>query len=280
MRAMLISTGKILAFLGLWALLTGAVIMAAVALGGEGFYGIRHVRLTVEIALFFAVLIPLIVMALLVDKRGPETLGLGAARLPDLLVGAVVGALILMAPIGVLLAMGAAHYAPDVGAFSAQALAFGLIACIFNVMTQQVLVRSYIFQELWTKFGAWTATIVTTILFVAMHAAALVQGVAGLIAGANILLASLMMSLAYVRTRALWLPIGLHFGWNALQGPVLGMAVTGNDLGYGSWRLFAFAGDPLLTGGAMGVEGGLVGLIGPVLGLAFVAFAVRPAKGG
>ncbi|MBX3510556.1 MAG: CPBP family intramembrane metalloprotease [Hyphomonadaceae bacterium] len=280
MRAVLISVGKILAFLGLWALFTGLVIMAAVQFSGEGFYAIRTVRLTVEIGLFFAVLMPLVIMALLVDKRGPQTLGFSATRLRDLLLGVLAGGLILLAPIGVLAAIGAARWAPDVEAFSTQALGFGLIACFFNVMTQQMLVRSYIFQELWTKFGAWTATLVTTALFLAMHATALMQGLAGVIAGANILLASLMMSLAYVRTRALWLPIGLHFGWNALQGPVLGINVTGNDLGYGQWRLFSFGGDPLLTGGAMGVEGGLIGLIGPALGLAFVALAIRPAKSG
>jgi len=280
MRKVGVSVVKILGFLGLWALLTAAVVMSAVAVGGEGFYGIRHIRLSVEIGLFFAVLIPLLVMALWVDKRGPETLGFNPGRLPDLLIGTIVGGLILAAPIAVLAAMGDARYAPDLGAFSAQALAFGLVACLFNVMTQQLLVRSYIFQELWTKYGAWTATIVTTILFIAMHAAALMQGQAGVIAGANILLASLMMSLAYVRTRALWLPMGLHFGWNGLQGPVLGINVTGNDLGFGVWRVFEFSGDPLITGGAMGVEGGLVGLIGPALGLAFVALAIRPAKVG
>jgi membrane protease YdiL (CAAX protease family) len=249
--------------------------MSAVALIGEDFFAIAQARFAVEIGLFFAVLIPLIVMALFVDKRGPETLGFAPARLPDLAIGALAGAAILMAPIGVLMAMGQARYAPDVGAFSAAALGLGLVACFVNVMTQQVLVRSYIFQELWAKYGAWTATIITTILFVAMHAAALMQGAAGLIAGANIVLASLMMSLAYVRTRALWLPIGLHFGWNGLQGPVLGVNVTGNDIGFGHWSVFEFSGDALLTGGEMGVEGGLVGLIGPAIGLLIVALFVR-----
>jgi hypothetical protein len=71
------------------------------------------------------------------------------------------------------------------------------------------------------------------------------------------------------------LAIGIHLGWNGLQGPVLGINVTGNDLAFGHWSLFAFPGDPLLTGGAMGVEGGLVGLIGPLIGLAIVAFAFK-----
>lgn len=275
MQPALISTGKILAFLGLWVVLTSIVVLSAVAFGGEGFYGIRHVRVTVEIALMLAVLIPLFVMVLFVDKRPVTTAGFAPSRLYDLVLGTAIGAAILMAPLGVLLAIGAAVYSPDLGAFSATALALGVLVCFINVVTQEVLVRSYIFQELWAKYGAWIATAVTTALFVALHAGAILNGAQGLIAGANILLASLMLSLAYVRTGQLWLAIGIHLGWNALQGPVLGINVTGADLSFGHWRLFAFPGDTLLTGGAMGVEGGLIGLIGPAIGLAIVALAFK-----
>lgn len=276
MRRIGLSILKILGFLALWTALTAAAIMAAVALGGDDFYGVRHLRLGVEIALMFAVLIPLILMARFVDKRPLSTIGFGPPRLFDLLTGAALGALIFAAPLGVLLALGAAAYAPDLGGFTGEALAFGLIVCFFNVVTQEALVRSYVFQELWAKYGAWIAAGVTSAIFVALHAAPITQGGAqGVIAGANILIASLMLSLAYVRTGQLWLPIGIHFGWNGLQGPVLGINVTGSDLAFGQWSVLAFSGDPLLTGGALGVEGGLAGLVGPLLGLAVVAVAFR-----
>lgn len=275
MRNIGVSVLKILAFIALWAMLTAAVIMSAVTFSGEGFYAIREMRIGVEIALTFAVLIPLIVMAKFVDKRPLTTIGFGPPRLFDLLTGTIIGAAIFAVPIGVLVAIGAAKIEPDLASFAAGALALALITCLFNVVTQEVIVRSYIFQELWSKYGAWVATGVTTGLFVAMHAGALMQGTQGLIAGANIFVASLMLSLAYVRTGQLWLAIGIHLGWNGLQGPVLGINVTGTDLAFGGWSVFSFNGDPLLTGGAMGVEGGLVGLIGPVIGLAIVAFAFK-----
>lgn len=275
MRNIGVSVLKILGFLGLWTALTAAVIMGAVALSGENFYAIPAMRIGVEIALTFAVLIPLIVMAKFVDKRPLTTIGFGPPCLFDLLTGAMIGAAIFAVPVGVLVAIGAATFEPDLEAFAGIALALALITCFFNVVTQEVIVRSYMFQELWSKYGAWAATIVTTILFVAMHAGALMQGTQGLIAGLNILIASLMLSLAYVRTGQLWLAIGIHLGWNGLQGPVLGINVTGTDLAFGGWHVFSFNGDPLLTGGEMGVEGGLVGLIGPLIGLAIVAFAFK-----
>ena len=49
MRAILISTGKILAFLGLWALLLGGVVMVAVQGGGEDWFAIVQWRLWMEI---------------------------------------------------------------------------------------------------------------------------------------------------------------------------------------------------------------------------------------
>jgi membrane protease YdiL (CAAX protease family) len=275
MRRVLISIGKIAAFLGMWVALTSVVVLSAVAVGGEGFYGIRHVRVTVEIGLMLAVIIPLIVMVLFVDKRPLATAGFAPARLLDVLIGTVIGAAILMAPLGLLLATGAAAYSPDLSSFDATALGLGVFVCLVNVVTQQALVRSYIFQELWAKYGAWVAALVTTAIFVALHAGPISQGTQGLVAAANIVLASLMMSLAYVRTGQLWLATGIHLGWNGLQGPVLNINVTGNELAFGHWQVFAFPGDPMFTGGAMGIEGGLVGLVGPAIGLAIVWFAFK-----
>jgi len=215
-------------------------------------------------------------MALGVDRRSFASLGFNLdGRLLDIVIGTGLGALILAAPIGVLAAMGAARWAPDLSLFSSQALVLGLMLCFFNVVTQEALVRSYIFQELWAKYGSLIAVVVTTILFVAIHAAPISQGTQGLVAGANILLASVLLGLAYVRSGALWLPVGIHMGWNGLQGPVLAINVTGTELSLGHWSMFEFFGDPLLTGGAMGVEGGLVGLIGPALGIVVVMLFVK-----
>jgi hypothetical protein len=94
MRRVLISIGKILAFILLFAGLTAAVIMTAVAFGGEAFYAIRHVSVEVEFGLMLAVLIPLVIMARFVDKRALTTIGFGPPRFYDLVIGALLGAAI------------------------------------------------------------------------------------------------------------------------------------------------------------------------------------------
>jgi membrane protease YdiL (CAAX protease family) len=279
MRGIFNSIGKILGFLGLWALLLGGVTMAAVIVGGEHWFADVGWRLWLEAGGAAAALIALAVMALWADKRGLGTIGLKLdASLLGLPLGVLLGAAIFAAPLGMLAALGAARFVPDWSSFTFEALGLGLVLCLFNVIHQEILMRSYIFQELWRNYSAAIAITVTTLFSLLLHAAPLLQGVHGLIAGANIAIAGGMLGLAYARSGALWLPIGIHLGWNGLQGPVLNINVTGAEIGLGQWRVFEFSGDALLTGGAMGVEGGLVGLIGPALGLTIVALCVPATR--
>jgi membrane protease YdiL (CAAX protease family) len=73
----------------------------------------------------------------------------------------------------------------------------------------------------------------------------------------NTALAGAWLAVAYLRTRSLWLPFGLHWSWNWAQASLLGLPVSG---------IQRFASAPLLkgvnlgpdwlTGGAYGIEGG------------------------
>jgi membrane protease YdiL (CAAX protease family) len=64
----------------------------------------------------------------------------------------------------------------------------------------------------------------------------------------------LVLSAAYLRTRALWLSWGLNFGWKASRALLFGLAVNG-----GGSHSHVVQGDPMgpfrLTGGAFGLDG-------------------------
>ncbi|GAB3405989.1 CPBP family intramembrane metalloprotease [Massilia agilis] len=64
---------------------------------------------------------------------------------------------------------------------------------------------------------------------------------------------------AFVLARNLWLPIGLHFAWNFVQGPLLGFPVSGMDAG--GLQQVHDLGPAWLTGGSYGPEAGLVGIV-------------------
>jgi hypothetical protein len=54
------------------------------------------------------------------------------------------------------------------------------------------------------------------------------------------------------------LPIAIHFAWNMLLGPVLGLTISGTGaLGLG-WNVFEVVGPEKFTGGVFGIEGGLI----------------------
>jgi hypothetical protein len=78
-----------------------------------------------------------------------------------------------------------------------------------------------------------------------------------------------VLSAAYLRTRALWLPWGIHFAWNTVLGLLLGLPVSG-------LRLFnvvihtSVTGPKWLTGGSYGIEASAPGAFAVVMGLVLV----------
>ena len=100
------------------------------------------------------------------------------------------------------------------------------------------------------------AILSSAVLFSAFHAGAF-QG-AWLLPALNLFIAGVVFGTAYCLSGNLWLPIAIHFTWNLLLGPVLGLTVSGQDDLNGGWQVFAVHGPQLFTGGPFGIEGGLV----------------------
>lgn len=125
-----------------------------------------------------------------------------------------------------------------------------LLVFIPAALHEELLFRGYAYQKLrsWNRGGAIA---ITASLFAVLHGAN--SGITA-VAMANILLAGVLLALAYERTGHLWLPIGLHLGWNVLSGPILGYGVSGYAAG-STVLVTASAGPAWITGGAFGIEG-------------------------
>jgi hypothetical protein len=76
----------------------------------------------------------------------------------------------------------------------------------------------------------------------------------------------LLLSMAYLRTRALWLPWGLQFGWVASRALLFGLPVNGI-----SSHSPVVQGDPLT---AIGISGGDFGLDGSWVAFAAILLAM------
>ena len=88
------------------------------------------------------------------------------------------------------------------------------------------------------------------------------------LAVAGIFFVGLLMAYAYLRTRQLWLPIGIHIGWNFFESAVFGFPVSGYDRS--GLLQIDISGPALWTGAAFGPEAGLIMLPICVLGVLLI----------
>jgi membrane protease YdiL (CAAX protease family) len=125
-------------------------------------------------------------------------------------------------------------------------------------VTEELVFRGVLHRILEQRAGSVIAIVVSSLLFGLTH---LINGNATLWGALAIAVeGGAMLAVAYTATRSLWLPIGLHFAWNFLQGGVFGTAVSGAESEPGLLRT-VLSGPDALTGGAFGPEAGLFALL-------------------
>jgi len=129
-------------------------------------------------------------------------------------------------------------------------LAFFLLAAAF----EELMFRGYAWQSLSDALGPLSASLVSSLLFGLAHAN---NPQAGLLSLGNTVLAGALMCAARWRSRALWMPLGLHFAWNVFLGPVFGYPVSGLPLSGGAALVSGKAPD-WVTGGGYGLEASAV----------------------
>ena len=233
----------------------------------------RRAQLYADIVGAVAILAATWVMTRFVDRRPFRTIGLAPKNAPrDLAAGLAVGIGWLAVSVGSLWAAGWVSLEVPVG-LSGSLLLVPATSVFFNVLTQQLLLCGYILQTIQSRASFRVALLVSAALFSAYHAGVF-QG--AWLPAVNVFAAGVLFCLAYRITGNLWFPVAIHFAWNLLLGPVLGLTVSGTgQLGLG-WRVFAVEGPPLFTGGAFGLEGGLmVTLTTSLLIIAMAQFRFR-----
>jgi uncharacterized protein len=135
----------------------------------------------------------------------------------------------------------------------------------------QVAFRGYPFQCAIAAIGEFPAALMLSVLYGILNAWLPSANHASM--AVNIALA-LLLSMATLRTRALWLPWGLHFGWVASRALLFGLPVSGI-----SSHSPVIQGDTVaaigLTGGDFGMDGSWLAFIAILLAMPFVYRATR-----
>ena len=254
--------------LGFYLVLAAMLVPATVTLSARG------ASPGIPLQALMVVAASAVVLAL--RRERPRTLlGTAASWRHGVPVGLAAGVAIWGATAATLWASGAVGWEWNDAA--ASALRDGFVDCLAVAVAEELLFRGFPFQRLVDGIGAWPAQVAMAGYFVLTHSAGLAAaGALQPIAAANIFLASLLFGAAWLRTRALAIPVSLHFALNFVQGPLLGFGVSGHASGgLLSPRL---AGAPAWwTGAAFGLEASVPGTLA-ILAALIVAIA-WPAPG-
>jgi hypothetical protein len=229
-----------------------------------------------EITLFIAATITILACRRFLDKRSVASLGLELTQaVPDLLAGFWIAAVIMGAIFLVEWQLGWLKF--ENWAWQTQswmAVVRGLLVWFVlfaaGAWIEELLARGYWLHNLRDGLNLPAGVLISAIGFGLLH---LLNPNVSWQALVLLMAAGLFFAIAYLLTKQLWLPIGLHLGWNYFEGNIFGFQVSGLD----TFRLIqqSVAGPDWITGGAFGPEAGLIVLPALLLGLGFMYGYVR-----
>ena len=250
-------------------------IFAALMPGARG-YGLEFLFRT---GFLLSLLGGFALMLYLLDRERGYVLGamglkLDRAALRDSLAGVALGAAMVALSVVVMGLAGRVEFHWTGGGLR---VLLGVVAVAYitavAAMAEEVAFRGYPFQRLVEGVGAAGGIVVLSVLFGALH---LGNPHASLWGFLNTIEVGALFAVAYLRTRSLWMPWGLHFAWNLTLGMGFGLPVSGiND--------FAVAvqgtadGPQWLTGGSYGIEASLTGTV-VIAAAFFVLLRMTPAR--
>jgi membrane protease YdiL (CAAX protease family) len=192
--------------------------------------------------------------------------------LRDWLAGTLVGALSLLLAAGIAAAAGGLRFAFVAGEMlpaASRTLLGSALIFICAAAAEEIMFRGYPLQTMTRARLAWVGLILTSVPFALVHL--FNPHVAPGFTFLNTALAGVWLGVAYLRTRSLWFPLGVHWSWNWSMGAILGLPVSGIEK-ITPAPLFRSVdtGPAWLTGGAYGIEGGIACTLALALSTLFI----------
>ncbi len=146
---------------------------------------------------------------------------------------------------------GQAHF-QNTGPISWSSLIFISTVLLFGAVGEELMFRGYAFQLLSVKLGKFATLLPMAIIFGAAH----IDNVGSTpLSVVNTFLWGFLLGYATLKSHGLWLPIGIHYGWNWIL-PLLGANLSGFKMGVTGLRLDAA--ENVVGGGTYGPEASVV----------------------
>jgi membrane protease YdiL (CAAX protease family) len=250
------------------AALSVAGIIAAVQLCARA----AHIKLKSTPGVIFGLFLIVVMCAAysgyarLVERRKVVELAPGRA-LAEFASGVLVGAALFVATAAILGLLGVWQFD---GANAWTALIYPLSIALGAAFFEEIFFRGILFRIAEESLGSWLALALSAAVFGLVHGfnpAASALSILAICLESGVLLAA-----AYMYSRRLWLPIGLHFAWNFTESGVFGASTSGSEAQ--GLLVSRLSGPELLTGGAFGPEASIVAVLvclGASIGLLVLA---------
>jgi membrane protease YdiL (CAAX protease family) len=133
---------------------------------------------------------------------------------------------------------------------------FVSIVLLFGAAGEEMLFRGYGFQLLLRRWGPFATILPVSVLFAWAHSG---NPDVTTLALVNTFLWGVMFGVCFLRSGDLWLPIGMHFGWNWTL-PLFGVNVSGFTMSV-TGHVMEWSAGTLWSGGGYGLEGSLLTLL-------------------
>ena len=205
----------------------------------------------------------------LIERKNVE-LHLFDNPVKGMVLGVITGIVWLAVPVLVMYIAKIIHFD---GTNSIKLFPVWLSAAFLNVIMQELLVRGYLYQMIKQKHNIVAATIVTTVLFTALHGGAFEAGVVPVL---NVLTMSLLMTVVLEYSGSIIAPTIMHFLWNGIGALVLGGVSLADD--YPNLLITIFTGNEVLSGGVCKIEGSIIVLFVNMI-LIFLFMSLKNKQG-
>jgi membrane protease YdiL (CAAX protease family) len=225
-------------------------------------------------ALYYSITIALAVMLWLhVDQQPPDELGFKFVSRwwLQLILGVLAGGIVIGLIIWLEVVLGWVVLTPLFSTLPwlmiSGSLGFYTIWQGLVAGAEELVGRGYIQQNLATRLSIPFAILIAAVMFAVLHVPSIISNEVPLLnAGImclNLALGGILLGLAFAETRTLWLPIGIHFGWNFVMYHIAGFG------GIGLYHVQNL-GPEIITGGSIGPEAGFVGVFALLFLIALV----------
>ncbi|GIU82565.1 MAG: CPBP family intramembrane metalloprotease [Acidobacteria bacterium] len=212
------------------------------------------------------------------DGVPPKALGISPTKgwLKDLWFGILFGFLTLLGAVLISLTLGGLRLdmrqSFDLQALGAVAIFFGIF--FVAALSEEVLFRGYIFQTFCRSNLTWFGILSSSVLFASAHN---MNPNASWLSFLNTFVAGVWLCAAYLKTRNLWFPLGIHVAWNWFQGSFFGINVSGLDeFSASSVFIVAEKGIDWVVGGSYGLEGGIACTLSLIISIFAIYFLPFP----